>query len=513
MSTQPDQDRRLEIRTLTLDDYAAVVHIQTECFPGVLPWTKASFSRQLEVFSEGQVGILIDGELVATSSSLLVTGDDWERDHSFTEVTDGGTIKGHEPDGDTLYGIDIAVLPSFRGWRLARRLYEYRKELIRQWNLRRMVIAGRIPGLSEHPEFTPEEYVRKVVAKEHIDSTLTAQLANGFYIQRVIRGYLPSDVESRGCAVLMEWLNPEWHPYDATAKQGCRVAAVQYEMRAVGSFEEFEQQCAFYADLASDYRADFLLYPELLTNQLIPLVEPDRPAMRVRSLDAYTERYTAMFSGLALKHNLNIIGGTHLVLEGDVLYNVAYLFHRDGRIDKQYKIHITPAESRWWGVSAGDDVEVFDTDCGKIAILICYDVEFPELARIARAKGAGVFFVPYNTDLRSAHMRVRTCAAARAIENNVYVVLSGMSGGLPHTEWAEMHYARSAILTPSDIPFPRDGIAAEANDNGGTLLLHDLDFTIIRKMQRQGSVRTWIDRRTDLYKLTWNEENGEKHEI
>ncbi len=509
---QPEREGRLILRPLTSQDYEAVAAIQRACFPEIEPWREPSFMEQLARFPEGQLGIELDGRLVATSSALIVAGDDWKEAHTFAEVSDGGTIKSHDPDGDSLYGIDIAVDPSYRGLRLAHRIYEHRKELIRRLNLRKMLIAGRVPGLHDHPEQTPEDYVRSVVRKELVDPTLTPQLAQGFAIRRVLRDYLPSDVESRGCAVLMEWLNAEWLPEDLSVRPSARVAAVQYRMRPVDSFEDFARQCTYYADLAADSRADFLLFPELLTNQLIPLVEPRRPALRVRELDQFTSPYLAHFSHLAIKYNLNIIGGTHLAVEDGTLYNIAWLFHRDGRVDKQYKLHITPAEARWWGVAPGPALEVFDTDCGKIAILICYDVEFPELARIARAKGANILFVPYNTDLPSGHTRVRTCAHARCIENNIYVVLSGMCGGLPGADWSEIHFARSAILTPSDIPFPRDGIAAEANDNIETLLISDLDFARLRKMHRQGAVRTWVDRRHDLYTVTWRE-GGSEHKV
>lgn len=505
-----ERESRLKIRLLEFGDYPAVVKVQRECFPGVEPWSERSFISQLEIFPEGQVGVELDGELVATSSSLIVTGIDWEAPHIFKEVSAEGTIKTHEPDGDTLYGIDIAVSPAHRGMKLSRRIYEYRKELIRRLNLRRMFIAGRIPGLSEHEGIGPEEYVRKVITKELVDSTMTAQMAQGFFMRNILRDYLPSDKESRGHAVLMEWINPDWIPADMSVRNSARVGAAQYRMRPVSSFEEFEEHCTYFADLASDFRCDFLLYPELLTNQLIPLVDVDRPAMRARSLHQFTDRFVEMFSRLAMRYNVNIIGGTHLIIEDDTLYNVAYLFHRDGRIDKQYKLHVTPAEARWWGVTPGDRLEVFDTDCGKIAILICYDSEFPELGRIARSKGANVFFVPYNTDLRSGHVRVRSCSQARAIENNVFVVLSGMCGNLPSTDWAEIHYARSAILTPSDISFPIDGVAAEANDNVETLLVYDLDYARLRKMQRQGSVRTWLDRRHDLYTVSYRDKDGVK---
>ena len=101
-------------------------------------------------------------------------------------------------------------------------------------------------------------------------------------------------------------------------------------------------------------------------------------------------------------------------VEGDRLYNVAYLFRRDGTLEKQYKLHITPSERKWWGVTHGDRVHVFETDRGRIAILICYDIEFPEIVRIAVRKGAQILFVPFNTDERHGYLRVRICAQARA---------------------------------------------------------------------------------------------------
>lgn len=498
-------EQRLRIRELTLADYESVSSLQQRSFPDIAPWSPEAFASQLSHFPEGQLGVELDGELVATSSSLIVTGEDWTQAHTFDEVSAHDTISTHDPEGDTLYGLDIVVAPEHRGKRMARRIYEHRKELVRRLNLRRMMIAGRIPGYHEHPDLSPEEYVRRVIGKELVDPVLTAQRASGFVILEVLRNYLAEDRESRGHAVLMEWINADWRPRAPGWRRRTRVAAAQYRMRPVQSFEDFERQCTFFVDSAAEYRCDFVCFPELLTNQLLSLVSAARPALTARRLDEFTPRYVEMFSRLALRYNVNIIGGTHLVVEGDRLYNVAYLFHRDGRIDRQYKLHITPSEAKWWGVSAGDRLEVFDTDRGKVAILICYDVEFPELARVARARGANILFVPYNTDLRAAHVRVRTCAHARCIENNVYVVLSGACGNLPHVNGADIHYARSAILTPSDISFSRDGVGAEATDNAEMLVVHELDFALLRRMQRQGSVRTWVDRRADLYRLVWRE--------
>ena len=502
-TTQPDS--RLEVRELTLEDYPAVKRIQQRCFPDIEPWTKREFTSQLRRFPEGQIGVTLDGQLVASSTTMIVLESEWVEPHTFDEVSTHGTIEHHEPNGDMLYGLDIVVDPDHRGQRIARRIYARRKQLIAQKNLRGLFIAGRMPGYSQHQHLTPTEYVEQVIGKELVDLVLTPQLSNGFVIRHILEDYLTEDVESCGHAVLMEWRNPEWIPKDSTRRQIVRTGAVQYQMRPIESFKEFARQCEFFASSSADYRCDFLIYPELLTNQLLSLVPAARPALNARRLTEFTERYIALFSDLAMRYNTNILAGTHLTVEDGALHNIAYLFHRDGRIDKQYKLHITPSEAHWWGVSPGDTMEVFETDCGKVAILICYDVEFPELARMARAKGASLFLVPYNTDLRSAYTRVRTCAHARCIENNVYVAMSGACGNLPNVEGADIHYSRSAILTPSDIPFARDGVGSEANDNMETMVMMDLDFSLLRKINRQGSVRTWIDRRTDLYSLHWRE--------
>ena len=499
----PTQSRqRVVVRRLRKRDLKQVQALQRECFPGVEPWRKEQFNTLIESFPEGQICVELDEEIVATSSSIRVNGAAYTGKHSFKDLETSATRNVHDPEGDSLYGIDIAVRPKSRGFRFARRLYEARKELVRELNLRRILIGGRVPNFHKYADdISINEYVRRVVQKQIRDPTINAQLANGFAVRQVLAQYLPSDHESRGYAVLMEWLNPDYVPPERQEPDSVRVATVNYQMRPVESFEDFARQCEFFLDTAADYRADFLLFPELLTNQLFALLPPDRPAKLARGLGKFTQQYLDFFSRAAIRYNVNVIGGTHLVVEDGTLYNIAYLFHRDGRIGKQYKIHITPSERRWWGVEPGNRVEVFDTDVGKVSILICYDSEFPELARVATARGARIFFVPYNTDIRAAHIRVRSCTAARCIENHVYAVLSGAIGNLPEVEGADIHYAQAAVLTPSDIAFPRDGIAAQATENVEALILHDLDLATLRRTRRLGSVRTWMDRRTDLYKV------------
>ena len=190
------------------------------------------------------------------------------------------------------------------------------------------------------------------------------------------------------------------------------------------------------------------------------------PIQAVRKLTKYTPQYMELFTNLAVRYNVNIIGGSHFVEEEEEeIYNIAYLFRRDGTIEKQYKMHITPNERKWWGISSGDKVQVFDTDCGKIAIQICYDIEFPELARIATDMGANIIFTPFCTEDRQGYLRVRYCAQARAIENQIYTVISGQSEIYQQTENMDIQYAQSAIFAPSDFEFARDGIVGETRPN------------------------------------------------
>jgi len=450
----------------------------------------------------------MDGALGATSSSLMVDEEDFGAYHTFDQVSDNGFIRNHDPEGDTLYGIDIAIDPKHRGSHLTRRIYEARKELVRQRNLRAILIAGRIPGYHKQADkMSAEEYVRRVVRKDlkDKDPVLTAQLGQGFSVRAVLKDYLPSDTESVGHAVFMEWLNPEHHPLGTSPVRQIRVAAVQYEMRPITSFEQFAQQCEFFIDTAAEYRADFLLFPEMLTNQLQVLVQAPESSATARRLDDFTPRYIELFSKLAMKYNVNIIGGSHLSVESDKLYNIAYLFRRDGTIEKQYKLHISPPELRWWGVSAGDEIRVFDTDRGKIAILVGEDVAFPEVARIAAGKGALVLFIPFNMDIRSGYMRIRSCAQARCIENGMYAVLAGPVGNLPFVQGADIHYGEACILTPCDLPFARDGVADEATPNVETMVLNELDIEVLRRSRLTGSMRTWLDRRVDLSGVPYTE--------
>jgi predicted amidohydrolase/ribosomal protein S18 acetylase RimI-like enzyme len=500
-------EQTVVVRQLCLADYEEVVALQAACFPGMDTWTREQFRSQLAIFPEGQLGVECSGQLVASSSSLILDFELYKNWHNYDEITDNGFIRNHKADGKTLYGIEIMVDPEFRGLKLARRLYEARKQLAREMNLMRIVVGGRIPGYAPHAdEMSPRAYIDKVLSKTLFDPILTTQMANGFVIKRLIPGYLKADADSRGYAAFLEWTNLDFVPdvrqrFMPTAP--VRVCAVQYQMRTIADFKAFAEQCEFFVDVASEYKCDFILFPEIFTTQLLSFVKAAGPAEAVRRLSEFTPGYLELFTRLAVKYNVNVIGGSHFTVEDDKLFNIAYLFRRDGTLAKQYKLHITPTERQWWGVQGGDKVEVFDTDRGKVAIQICYDIEFPELSRIAVERGAQIIFVPFCTDERYAYLRVRYCAQARCVENHVYVAIAGSVGNLPHVESLDIHYAQSGIFTPADIPFKRDAIAAECTPNIETVIFEDLDLELLKRHRQSGSVLNWKDRRTDLYEVRY----------
>jgi predicted amidohydrolase len=188
-------------------------------------------------------------------------------------------------------------------------------------------------------------------------------------------------------------------------------------------------------------------------------------------------------------------------MENGSLYNVGFLCKRDGTSEMYYKIHITPNEVLHWGMEGGSEIKTFDTDCGKIGIMICYDVEFPELSRLLADEQMKILFVPFLTDTQSGYTRVRHCSQARAIENECYVAIAGCVGNLPKVNNMDIQYAQTAVFTPSDFAFPSTGIKAEATANTEMTLIVDVDLDLLKELHEHGSVRILKDRRTDLYEI------------
>jgi len=509
-SSSPADSHRLILRQTRLEDYDDIAGIMERVYPGDLDgaWTREQFESQIRRFAEGQLCIEDNGRVVAAAISLIVKYSRWGHQHKYWDIVGGGYLTTHDPKGDVLYGVDVFVHPDYRDLRLGRRLYDARKELCERLNLRGIVAGGRIPGYARHrDEMTPQQYVAKVRARELVDPILTFQLANDFQVRQIVRGYLPDDRNSAGFATLLEWVNIYFEEPSAGIIGGrpsdVRIGAVQWKMRPTRSLDDLYSQLEYFVDAVSGYQADVVLFPEFFNGPLMAPWNDQGPAEAVRQLAGYTDAIRERMSKLAVSYNINIVAGSMPEYDGEHLRNVCYLLRRDGTWDRQYKVHVTPDEKAYWGLSGGNKVAAFDTDFGKIGILICYDVEFPELPRLLAEAGMNILFVPYWTDTKNAYLRVRRCAQARAIENECYVVISGSVGNLPKVENMDMQYSQAAVFTPSDFAFPHDAIAAEATANSETMLIADLDLDNLREIRSHGSVRNLADRRLDLYELKW----------
>jgi len=503
-----ESEHKLTLRQLQREDYADITSIMSSVYGKKWPLSGKKFFTQLDVFPEGQICIEDHGAVIAAAFSVIVDYDDFGDHHTYDEITGAAFLTTHDPKGDVLYGVDVFVSPDYHGMRLGRRLYEARKELCQSLNLKSIIAGGRIPNYKDHAQqLTPQQYIEQVKRKEIYDPILTFQLSNEFEVKRVLKGYLPDDKESLGYATLLEWSNlyydPEKTPLIGADRTSARIGLVQWQMRPLKSVAELIQQVEYFIDALSDYQCDMALLPEFFSAPLMGIDSHETSIDAVRALADFSTEIIEEISKLAVSYNINIIAGSLPVTDGDDLLNISYLCRRDGTMDSQYKLHPTPHETRSWIMQGGNKLKVFDTDFGRIGILICYDVEFPELARIQSEQGMQVLFVPFWTDTKNGYLRVRCCAQARAIENECYVAIAGSVGNLPKVDGADIQYAQSAVFSPSDFSFPHDAIMAETTPNTEMTLIVDLDFNLLKKLKNEGSVRNSQDRRRDLYDINW----------
>jgi predicted amidohydrolase/ribosomal protein S18 acetylase RimI-like enzyme len=499
--------KTVELRNLQLEDYKQLKTSMIEAYPEMENsyWQEAQIKELLRIFPAGQLVIVVDGKVVGSALSLIVKDDLVDKNHDYKSITGNFTFSTHTDKGEILYGIDIFIHPQFRGLRLGRRLYDSRKELCEQLNLKSIVFAGRIPNYGKYAqELTPKAYIEKIRKKELHDPVLSFQLSNDFHVMRVMKNYLTGDISSKEFAVLLEWNNIYYDESPKSInslKSVVRLGLVQWQMRSLTNLEEFFNQAEFFIDAVSGYESDFALFPELFIAPLMADYNHLSEADAIRELAKYADPIKKKFQELAISYNINIITGSMPFLENDHLYNVGFLCKRDGTNEMYRKIHITPNEIFHWGMTGGDTIQTFDTDCGKIGIVICYDVEFPELTRLMADEGMNILFVPFLTDTQNGYTRVKHCAQARAIENECYVAIAGCVGNLPKVNNMDIQYAQAAVFTPSDFAFPSNGTKAEATPNTEMTLIVDVDIDLLKELHEHGSVQIMKDRRHDLYSL------------
>jgi len=497
----------IELQYLTIDDYQALKQAMIEVYSNMANtyWEEPQIQSLITKFPEGQVVIKINGELAGCALSIKVDYNNFDETHTYEDITGNFTFSTHNEEGDVLYGIDVFIKSEFRGLRLGRRLYDYRKELCETLNLKGIVFGGRMPNYHKFAsEISPKEYLEKVKRKEIYDPVLNFQISNDFHPSKILTGYLEGDKNSGEYAVLLEWDNIYYQKKSkkaATKKTVVRLGLIQWQMRLYKDLEELMQQAEYFIDAVSAYRSDFALFPEFFNAPLMADHNHLPESQAIRELAKFTPTIVQKFSELAITYNINIITGSMPELKDGLLYNVGYICKRDGSKDRYEKLHVTPDEAKVWGMQGGNEIKTFDTDCGKVGVLICYDSEFPELSRILAEEGMDILFVPFLTDTQNGYSRVRHCAQARAIENECYVAIAGSVGNLPKVNNMDIQFAQSMVFTPCDFSFPANGIKAEATTNTEMILIADVDLDLLKDLNQFGSVRNLKDRRTDIFEV------------
>ena len=504
------REETLHIRNAESGDAAKIAKLSTKVY-GRDDYSEKEIRAQIRTFPEGQFVAESDDQIIGYCGTLCIEEDRVLKPHSWKDITANGFISTHNPKGNILYGFEVFVDPDFRRQRIGQRFYDARQSLCEELGLKGIVFCGRMPGYAaQKDKFDgPEDYVEKVLNQEAEDPIIRFQVRNGFEVRDVFKRYNMDDRESGGYATLMVWENPVYQEDNEegdVTRSGAdaRIASVQFQVRKVDSFQDFIDQVEYFTDIAADYRADFITFPELFT---LALLSAEKEKMSegesIRRMSEYTDEFVKAMRELAISYNINIIGGSHPRHDNQRLLNTAYVFLRNGEVHSRDKIHPTPNEREYWGLQGGENVDVIETDCGPIGVMVCYDSEFPEVARHLTDQGALMLFVPFCTDVRQGYLRVKYCCQARAVENQVYVITSGVVGNLPDVENMDIHYAESAIFTPVDFPFARDGIAANSESNTEMIIFADLNLDDLRIARQSGTVQNFKDRRHDLYEVKW----------
>lgn len=274
------------------------------------------------------------------------------------------------------------------------------------------------------------------------------------------------------------------------------VATAQYPIDAFGDFSEFQSKAARWVQEAVNHGAELLVLPEYggmeLTSLLPEHVRDDLQAQLVE-LQPLRDDVVATWRALAERHGVTLLAPSMpWRLEDGRFVNRAWLF-TPSAADFQDKQIMTRFESGPWGIAPGDTLKLFDTPAGRLGVLICYDSEFPLLARALVEAGAELLLVPSCTDTDAGYHRVRWCAQARAIEQQVAVIHSPTVGEALWSPAVDLNIGRAAVYTPCDHGFPPDGVLTLAPDATPGWQFARLDLDAIAALRTRGQVNNHAD--------------------
>lgn len=257
-----------------------------------------------------------------------------------------------------------------------------------------------------------------------------------------------------------------------------RVAAAQYAIGEPRDFDAFAARVAAQVALAASRGAQVAVLPEYLALEAAAMFDAATRGDFVRSLAALQAHHAAFLSlarELARTHALHLVAGSFLLDVGGGRYrNRSYLVSPDGDTVHQDKLTLTGFERDAGVIEPGDELNVFDTALGRVAIDLCYDIEFPLYAHAQAEAGARLLLVPSCTDTAAGANRVLVGCRARALENPLYVACAVTAGEAPWSPALDSNTGSAGIYAPIDRGFPDDGIVAQAVD-GWAIADLDLD--------------------------------------
>ena len=282
-----------------------------------------------------------------------------------------------------------------------------------------------------------------------------------------------------------------------------RIATAAYSMDVLTSWEAYESKLKTWVRNAVADNAQLLVFPEYGAMELATLAGREAALDLEQSLHAVSERMpeaTAILSGLAQEFGVFILAPSGPVFDADISdrpVNRAHILAPDGRIAYQDKQIMTRFERETWGVVGGGPLTLFETPLGKIAVLICYDSEFPLLGRAV--KEADVILVPSCTEALTGYSRVRIGAMARALENQCVTVMSSTVGACDWSQAVDENTGMGGVFGPPDTGFPATGVIAEGELNTPGWTFADIDLGKIAHVRADGVV---------LNRTHWAEQDG-----
>lgn len=270
-----------------------------------------------------------------------------------------------------------------------------------------------------------------------------------------------------------------------------RLASAQYPIGKFEHWDDFGAKLTRWVREAAFGGAQLLLLPEYASLELLSLCPPEVQRDERRqfgALQAHLPAYLDLYAGLARAHSVYLLAGSFPEEVAGRMVNRAYFFGPDGGRDFQDKLVLTRYEDEDEGMAAGDALKVFDTGLGKLAVNVCYDAEFPQLARAQAEAGAELLLVPSYTKTLWGYHRVRVGSQARALENQIYVAQSPLVGDAPWLAGAEFGSGAAGVYTPSDVGLPADGVVAQGPPGSAQWLHTTLDLSLTHESRRDGHI-------------------------